>query len=339
MIPVLVVNAPAPAEYGGMLDACSAVVAPERCVEATAGQESTVTVAWQSSDLVQVSVVVSGQTALRTLGFPLEDPPEARWRTVGLVAGAMVLELGGGPSTPVGPESERPPGTPSVALSPSATADPDGPAAASSPPRRASATTPLASKDEPSNTARTPAERDRLATVREPVALTASGLWWSVGLGGILGSGLRRAPWRRGGVVRSQLSWANWGVTGDVAYSVSPRHEGLSGRWVSLAIGPRFTQKLAPRWSLATHLALTGEQWTVDLAATEGEAAESASRLYLGGRGGVEMGFLLTQNVRPVLGVLVTRTPGQKVRVADLEITSNPTWSVAGVLGIDFGSF
>ena len=327
----MVVDAPPAVEYPSLLiEACSSVVAPDRCGAAAPGEEPTVEVKWRSPDLVEVRVIISGQTALRALSFPPEDPPEARWRAVGLVAGAMVVELGGGLPPAELPTTEPAAGVPSgpgpTAAAPSPEAAPDSPPPSIDPRRER-----RDARSAPVDTSPT-SPASRLLGVGEP------GLHWAVGAGALGGTGMTRAPWRWGGFLRSSLSWSQWGVGATVAFSASSEREGLSARWISVAVGPRLTQFVG-RWSFGAHVGLAGEQWSVDLAGNEAEPADSAGRLYLGARGGAELGFLLSPNTRPVLGVELTSSPGQDVYVAGTEVTSNPVWSGAVVVGMDFGDF
>lgn len=97
MIPVLVLSEPAPSPpAASLLDACTSVVAPERCVEADTGSVPVAVVTFRSQNRVEIRVERAGFPAARELTFLPEDLAEARYEAVGLMLGALWVELGDG---------------------------------------------------------------------------------------------------------------------------------------------------------------------------------------------------------------------------------------------------
>ncbi len=334
MIPVLVLYDAQPAPPAAvLLDACTAVVAPERCVEAARGSTPIAIVTFRSPNRVEVHVELAGRPAARVLEFLPEDLPEARDQAVGLVVGALVLELGGGERAVVATTEGVAAG--GVAAG-GATADEPTPLAtvgavptAPSPP----APSPPVGPDPPARPVALPFPEGE-ARVRSP------GVRWSSGVGALVGPGLTEGPARLGGFVGVRaLVWGRAGLGATLSAARRAAQDGLSCDWLTASLGPRLEPRLAPRWALVVAVEGALERWSGALAASDESPAEDAERAYFGVRMRTALGYRAAPWVRLTLGAELVTSPGQEVRVAGDSVGANPTITGLGLAGVEIGRF
>ncbi len=329
MIPVLVLYDAEPVPPAAvLLDACTAVVAPERCVEAARGSTPIAVVTFRTPTRVEVHVELAGRPAARDLEFLPEDLPEARDQAVGLVVGALVLELGGGARATVA-------ATAGNAAGGAAAGEPTPPTKAGALPTAPPppAPSPPAGPDPPSRPPAPPSPEaeDR---VRSP------GVRWSSGVGALVGPGLTEGPARLGGFVGVRaLVWGRAGLGATLTAARRATQDGLSCDWLTASLGPRLEPRLAPRWDLVVAFEGALERWTGALAASDESPAEDAERAYLGVRMRAALGYRPAPWGRLTLGAELVTSPGQEVRVAGVSAGANPTITGLGLAGVEIGRF
>lgn len=313
--------------------ACSGVVAGDGCALAAPGEAPVATVTWSSADAVQVHVELDGRGADRALRFQPEDAAPSRWRTVGLVVGALVIELGGGEGEDAA-GAPRPEGTRATEPPP---ADELPEQAEGEEPRRV----PAARVTGPTFRERR-LEAEQAATKSKPDRLhaTREGAAWAVGAGVVGGLGLTTGPPRGGGYVRaSYLPAYHLGAAATLAASARPEADRVAYRWWSAAGSALAAPELGPRWDLLLGLGLAVERWAVVRTAFDLTPAFHATRDYLSFRLDLEAGYRLGDRLRVTFGGGFTSSPGQQVIDGGEPIGRNPRVAPFGAAGVQFGRF